>query len=158
MCFILDTNVFGAFFDENNSQHHNFAPAKKWVFDGNGKLVYGGTKYKSEMKKVIKYLGLFRELAKIGKFIEVCEKKVNQYEHDLLQMNINSDFDDHHLIAIILASKCKIICTNDLRAIPYLKDTAYYKNGVKKPKIYKTNKNKSLLRDQNIAKICSESI
>ncbi|WP_143037885.1 type II toxin-antitoxin system VapC family toxin [Nitrosomonas sp. Nm58] len=152
---MLDANVFGAFFDPSNENHENFQPALNWVVTGKGKLVYGGTKYKNEMKTAKKYLKFFASLERAGKMVPICDTDVDAYEAKLTELEPNKDFDDPHLIAIVLASGCNIICTNDKRAMPYLKRTEFYKGRVKKPKIYQSIRNVSLLTDKHIASICT---
>lgn len=154
MCLVLDVNTFGAFFDQTNSAHGDFRPVLDWVVEGKGKLVYGGTKYKKEMAAVRKFLHFFAGLERAGKLVKVCDKEVDNYEADVTGKETDKDFDDPHLIAIIMASGCKIICTNDKRALPYLKKNVLYQGLVKKPKIYQSKKNSSLLGDQYIASIC----
>lgn len=154
MCLILDTNVFSAFFDPKNDKHDDFIPALHWVVYGKGKLVYGGTKYKNEMRKSWKYISFFASLQRAGKVVLVCDADVDRYEVDIKKIEPNKDFDDPHLVAIVLASECKVICTNDKRALAYLKRTDFYKGKIKKPKIYQSKQNSTLLSDKNIAAIC----
>lgn len=154
MCLVLDTNVFGAFFDPNNTKHDDFIPALNWVVSGKGKLVYGGTKYKAEMKEARKFIRFFAALQRAGKMILLCDSDVDSHESNLVKIESNKDFDDPHLVAIILSSECRIICTNDKRALPYLKRTDFFKGKVKKPKIYQSRRNASLLSDKYIAAIC----
>ena len=157
MCLVLDTNVFGAFFDPTNVKHNDFLPALTWVVKGKGKLVYGGTKYKTEMKAAKKYIRIFASLQRAGKMVLLSDADVDGHEAELIRIEPNRDFDDPHLVAIILASECRIVCTNDKRALPYLKRSEFYKGKVKKPKIYQSIRNISLLSDKNIADICLPS-
>jgi len=135
MCFVLDTNVFGALFDSDNANHPNFKPALDWVVNGKGKMVYGGTKYKKEMRAARKYIRFFAALQRAGKMVLLCDADVDKYEKEVAHSETDKDFDDPHLIAIVIASGCNIICTNDKRAIPYLKKSEFYKGKVKKPNI-----------------------
>ena len=154
MCLVLDTNVFGDFFDPSNSNHKNFRPALDWVVNGKGKLVYGGAKYKKEMKTAKKFIRFFASLQRAGKLVLLCDANVDSFEIELTKLEPSKDFDDPHLVAIVLASGCNIICTNDKRALPYLKRTDFYKGRVRKPKIYQSVRNVSLLADKYIASIC----
>ncbi len=47
-----------------------------------------------------------------------------------------SDFDDHHLIAIIIVSGCKLICSDDSRLIHFLGEETCTHRSVSHPKIY----------------------
>lgn len=155
MCLVLDTNVFGAVFEPTNAQHNDFLPVLKWVVRGKGKLVYGGTKYKNEMRKSGKYIRFFAALQRAGKIVVLNESNINKKENELQKCEPINKFNDAHLVAIVLESECRIVCTNDKRALPYLKRTAFYSaEGARKPKIYQSRRNASLLTDENIAAIC----
>lgn len=159
MCLVLDTNVFGAFFESDNAKHSDFLPALNWVVKGKGKLVYGGTTYKREMKEAKKYIRFFAALQRAGKLVLLCDTSVDDQEAELKKIEPNEDFDDPHLVAIVLKSECMILCTNDKRALPYIKRKAFYSGGgAKKPKIYQSKRNASLLSDKNIASICMPCI
>ena len=41
MCLVLDTNVFGAFFDPENEKHNEFIQALELVVQGKGMLLFG---------------------------------------------------------------------------------------------------------------------
>jgi predicted DNA binding protein len=158
MCLVLDTNAFGPCFDAGNREHQEFRPVLEWVTHGKGKLVYGGTKYKKEMKSARKFLRFFATLDRAGKTVKLVDINVDQLEVEVKNIEPSRNFDDPHLIAIVLESSCRIICTSDARAIPYIKDPRFYTNGVKKPKIYTSSKNISLLADKYIAEICNQSV
>ncbi|MGJ0483951.1 MAG: hypothetical protein ACR65R_05370 [Methylomicrobium sp.] len=151
---IFDTNAFGPFFDKKNTIHGEFRPALEWVLYGKGKLVFGGDKYKKELKAAPKYIRFFAALEKAGKIVKVNDEKVNDLEDLVRNIEPSNDFDDPHIIAIVLVSNCHIVCTGDLRAIPYIKDSRFYTNGTKKPKLYISSRNASLLSDKYISSIC----
>jgi len=154
MCIVLDTNAFGQFFDSTNKNHLEFKPVLNWVVSGSGKLVYGGSKYKAEMKEAHKYIKFFTLLDKAGKLVKLNDAKVDNLHTKVRALEPCKKFDDPHLIAIILESKCQIICTNDKRAIPYIKKAMFYPKGIKKPKLYTSKKNIALLCDKYTAAIC----
>lgn len=154
MCLVLDACVFGDLLNRDSKSHENFKPVFDWITKGSGKLVYGGRKYKSEMRKSPKIITFFSEIQRAGKVVQLSDSNVNKLQRLVSEMEPDKKFDDPHLIAIVLESKCKIICTNETRAIPYLKDAKFYKGHTKKPKIYKTKRNSKILNNQNIANIC----
>ena len=154
MCVVLDTNAFGAFFDPSNKEHEDYKPVLQWVSFGKGKLVYGGRTYKDEMKKAVKYIRFFASLNRSGKTILLDDDSVNHWQERVREIEPSDKFDDPHLIAIILESKCKLICTNDKRAMPYIKENKFYINEAKRPRIYSSKRNADLLQDKYIAKIC----
>ena len=153
MCVVLDTNAFGPFFDKSNKDHDEYKPVIQWIAFGKGKLVYGGTAYKKEMAKATKFLSLFANFNRSGKTILLDDKNVDNWQKKVREIEPSDKFDDPHLIAIILESKCKLICTNDKRAMPYIKDNKFYINEAKRPSIYSSKRNADLLSDKYIAQI-----
>ena len=154
MCLLLDVNAFSPFFESSNSDHQNFKEAMIWVTKGDGKLIYGGAKYNEELKNTTKYLRIFAALEKAGKVVRLNDKSVNALQEKIEEIETSRDFDDPHLIAIVCESKCRIVCTNDRRAIPYIKDNKFYPSPLRKPKIYRYKRHKTMLTDANIVEIC----
>ena len=69
-------------------------------------------------------------------------------------------FDDEHIVALVIASRCCVVCTKDNTAISYLKRPDVFSGygGVERPKIYKGHiQHKKLCCDQHIVKICREA-
>lgn len=153
MCLIVDTNCFACFFDETNPNYNEFAPAHDWVFKKEGKLMYGGTKFLNEMKKAEKYMRLILELNKKGKAISLDKCKVDKEEERIKELESNPDFDDPHLVAMTIVGRCQIICTQDKRAIKFLKKKDFYPNGVMRPKLYTGKRCKTLLCKKYISTI-----
>ena len=157
MCIVLDVNVFSEFFNESNSNYGDFEKLRKWVLSEHGKLIYGGSKYKQELTTAHSYLRIMVGLERAGKLICLDDSEVDDLQEQVEKIEPSKKFDDPHLVAIIISSKCRIICTNDKRAIPYLKDQRFYKKPVLKPKVYSSDRNESLLIDKNIADVCREN-
>lgn len=123
-----------------------------WIKEKNGKLVYGGTKYIGELKKLTQYFGTLSEYEKKGKIVIVDRKSVDDVQ--LKIENIIPNCNDAHLIAILNVSGCRIVCTLDRRAHKHLKKKEFYPKKMPLPRIYSSRKNKNLLCDGNIANIC----
>ena len=156
MCIIVDTNVFGNVFDAKNKDHIQFKPVKEWIFNGNGILVFGGTKYEKEVFSD-KYRKFILQLLIAGKAKRINLVEVDKHE-ELVKLKIpNADFDDKHIAAIVRACGCKLICTKDTRSIPYLKDLRLYRSRELSPKFYTSKRNENLLVDANIADCCKPS-
>ena len=151
MCIIIDTNALVSVFDRNSLNHHEFIPVYDWISKGKGQIVYGGTKYINEMGK---FLAMFNELKRANKAIYINNEKVDQKEKMVSAKIQHKDFDDQHLVGLLLESKCKLICSLDERAYPYFTSTSFFSPSSQKPKIYSSKKNKKILNDQNIAQIC----
>lgn len=154
MCLIIDTNVFGSVFNKNSKYHEQFEPVLNWIVYGKGKVVYGGDKYINEMVKA-NYVGLFKLLSRSRKVIRLPDQRVNEIQNDLESKNSDPKFNDPHIVSIVIASKCKIVCTEDRESHAYIKDPSLYPKGTKPPKIYSNKSHKYLLNDNNIADICT---
>jgi predicted nucleic acid-binding protein len=154
MCIIIDTNVFGDIFNKESKLHDRFEPVLNWILHGKGKIVYGGTKYIAELGKTPKYQKLFNELQKKRKTVKVADDMVDHREKEIKKIKQHSDFNDAHLIAIVIESGCRLVCTKDSRAVPFIKDRVFYPKFSKRPKIYWGKHNEDLLTDCNIAPIC----
>ncbi|MFD2597959.1 hypothetical protein ACFSQ3_03260 [Sphingobacterium corticis] len=151
MCLIVDANCLSAVFDIDAANHSDFAPVFEWIFNGKGKVVYGGTRYLGELNK---YLKIYSELRKAGKAIYVDCDIVDAEETTISKKLKHGDFDDQHLVALLKLSGCKIICSLDRRAYPFFKNKLFFPRSSEKPKIYSSHINSDLLVEKNIADIC----
>jgi predicted nucleic acid-binding protein len=151
MCIIIDTNTLANVFDPTSINHQDFRPVNEWVINGGGKVVYGGSKYKGELKK---YLGLYVELKRKNRAIYIDDALVDQEEILVSRQLQNADFDDQHLVALLRISKCKLICSLDERAYPYFRHRLFFNPAANRPRIYNQYRNRDLLIRRNIAAIC----
>lgn len=154
MCLIVDTNSFSPIFNPTDADHPDFKPILDWITSGKGKIIYGGSKYKQELAQARKYLKLFTEFKKINKIVEVSDEAVDTEQRELEGRVDHRDFDDPHLVAIAIVSRCKLICSKDERAHPFIKDKMLYPDKLKPPKIYSNQTHMHLLNDKNIVRIC----
>lgn len=160
MCVIIDTNTLSPVFDKENKEHKQFKPVFDWIYNRKVKIVYGGTDYKRELQKATKFLKLFIEFDKTRKMIvKLSDKKVDE-EQKKVQDKIKKlpdntqDFNDSHLIAIVIVSGCRIICSHNKRHFKLIKNKKLYPSHIKIPKIYSGhNTHKKLLCDKNIIDI-----
>lgn len=155
MCIIIDTNTFSKVFESFNKHHSEFKPVLHWVCVGKGKVVYGGSKYKGELRKAKKYLRLFTLLQSANKLVEISDEEIDREQTRIEQLVTDPDFDDPHLIAIVIVSGCKLICSEDSRADKYIKNKALYPKHFDRPRIYRQSSHSDLLCDQNIADCCT---
>jgi hypothetical protein len=146
MPIIIDTNTISKVFNEQNGEHDKFRPVYQWIENGNGKFVYGGSKYRSELEKMESYMKLFKLYKDKRKAIEIDKDKVDERERLIKEEKLNGNFNDQHLVAIVIVSRCKLICTCDLKAIPFIRDPNLYPNGCARPKFYTGPQNHKLLR------------
>lgn len=161
MCTIIDVNAISAIFNIKDLRHAEFKPVIEWVNNRNGKIVYGGSKYKSELKKLATYLPLITELGRKGKVLVYADDGIDAKEQlieaDLRARGIRANdkrFNDAHLVAIVAVTKVKIITSNDLSSISFLRDTRYYEHKSHRPVFYTRRRNENLLRDTRYFSLC----
>lgn len=152
MAIIIDANCVANVFSKKSAKHEDFKPVLNWILLGKGLMIYGGTQYKKELAKTAKYLPIIRLLKDVGKAIEGCKTDIDKYQQKVEDLRDNMDFDDPHLPAIVFVTKCRVICSEDTRSIPYVQDGKYYPNGFTTPVYYTSIKNKSLLTDKYVDK------
>lgn len=74
MCIILDINILSSVFSQAAMKHREFEPVLKWITEGHGRVVYGGTKYKKELGKT-PYLKIFSLLNIYNRAIPLMMRK-----------------------------------------------------------------------------------
>lgn len=150
MAIIVDTNCFSRVFCRNNKEHEEFAPVLEWILNGKGFLVYGGSKYKQELKKCKRYLHFFNMLKSAKKAFAFDDDAIDKLQLKYEKLIDDPDFDDPHLPALVRVSKCRLICSTDLRSIPFVTNPDFYPKRFHVPQFYCGKKNESLLTDDNI--------
>lgn len=135
MCIVVDINVLAPVFNKSCERHKYFAPIKNWIEDGRGYFVYGGTKYKNELKRS-PYYKLVRLLKDAGKAISIDDNVVDDMEKTVIQKTKGTDCDDQHIIAILGASKCPLLCSDDKRSWEFIKNKSLYPKKCPRVRIY----------------------
>ncbi|MCD8401409.1 hypothetical protein [Tenacibaculum finnmarkense] len=150
MAVIIDANCIANVFSKSSAKHSEFEPIFEWIVRGKGIMIIGGTKYQSELIKLKKYFTILRYLKEVGKVYSGDKDEIDKYQLIVEKLRDNKDFDDPHLPAIIVNTKCRIICSEDTRSIPYVTDTKYYPKGIKTPVYYTSSRNKKILCDNYV--------
>jgi predicted nucleic acid-binding protein len=152
MPIIIDTNCFANVFTKTSVEHAEFEPVLEWIIYGKGMVVYGGTKYKEELKKSGKYLTIFRYLREVGKVILGSDENIDAYDESIKTKNIPKEFNDTHLTAIVIETKCRIICSKDTSSVKYVTDKQYFPKHCIPPVYYTSKRNSALLCDKYVDK------
>jgi hypothetical protein len=114
-------------------------------------MIYGGTKYLTELGRVKTVLRLVVELNRKGRVTIYPKGRIDALAKQLKREVNQRAFNDEHLVAIVIVSECRVVCTDDKKAMPYLKCTKLYAaHGVKHPKIYNRRSHKDLCCDENL--------
>ena len=150
MCLIIDTCSFFPVFKQ---QEARFAPIRRWLIEGKGKLIYGGATFTKELKGR-GALSFLAELTRSRKLVHLDDAKVDAMEKDVRAKEPSPKFDDPHLVALVAISKCRVICTDDDRAAPYLTRKDLYPKKVQVPKIYSRQAHSHLCCNEHIVAIC----
>lgn len=159
MCLVIDTCCLSKVFNPNNCLHSEFKPILKWITDSKqkGRVIYGGTTYEKELRKMLKYHRVLGEFEKKGRVKIRPRSEVDSIERKLKKMEPAPTFNDAHLVAIVISSRCKVICTDDGNASKYLKEARFYPRGISRPKIYSRKQHDGLATDpRNVVSICKE--
>jgi len=157
MGVLIDVNTIPSVFCRRTCDHSDYEPVLKWIIKDKGKMIVGGTKYKKELENMSSYLKFFLELSKLRKIFHVVDDDVDQIEIKLKKIESDSDFDDAHLVAIIICSECRIFCSKDSRAFKFIKDHRFYPNSQKRPSIYTNHERppqRHILREKNLSPKC----
>jgi hypothetical protein len=153
MCIVIDTNTLGCVFDEQNREHHEFLPVRRWVTQGPGVVVFGGTAYVRELCKATNYLRIVLELKKAGRAVRIEDNAVDAQEEVIRESTSASKCDDPHVIALVGVSRCPVLCSRDKRSFSYVKDRTLYPVGSKPPGIYSGSRNARLLMKRDPSKL-----
>ena len=156
MCVIIDTNTLSRVFRRDNQMHNEFKPMFDWIYNGNGKIVYGGDKYIKELSKT-RYIRLFKLFKDAAKIVEADRDKVDNKVKEIEQSFKHRDFNDSHLVAIVIVSHCNLICSDDKTSYKFLRKREFYPNNIKRPKIYRGLQSRDLLVNKN-CKPCDKKI
>jgi rRNA-processing protein FCF1 len=114
----------------------------------------GGATYKKEVKIESRSFPVLVELKRKSRIINVSDDDVDRLEKEIKAKTKGvKDFDDHHIVALVIASGCCVVCTKDERADKFLKNRRLYPNGCI-PKIYRSAKCSDLCCDDNVAPVC----
>lgn len=150
MPIIIDTNCFANVFSRSSVKHKDFEPVLRWIIEGKGILIYGGTQYRNELKEAKKYLTIFRLLKEVGKVFNNYDHEIDIFQRTIEAKKDDDLFDDVHLLAISVVTKCRLICSEDTTSIPFVTSKKYLPKGVVRPVYYTSNKNKNLLCDKYV--------
>lgn len=158
MGVVIDTCCLAKVFDPGNTEHFRFAPVWDWINVGNGRMIYGGTKYLAELSQMVRFLRLMTDLSRRGRVIVLPKENVDEIEDKVKRKVGDGSFNDEHLVAIVIASGCRVICTDDHKAMPYLKRADLYADyDLKRPFIYTNQNHGRVCCDKYLPRVCKQS-
>jgi hypothetical protein len=149
MCIIIDVNSLPPVFSGACAKHPEFAPVMAWIDAGLGVAVIGGTKYKAELAKAGRYLRLIRLMRDGGKAIYIRDEAVDHLEEKIRTKTRRTACNDQHIIALLGASHCPLLCSADALSFRFVKKRSLYPKGMPRVKVYTSSRNRALLVPMN---------
>jgi hypothetical protein len=159
MNVVIDANLFSSITNPKAPDHLEFAPVLEYIAFGNGKLAYGGSRYETETNSNVKFLRFLRYLDGARRTVEADKNEVDNTEDILKEEFKRADFDDHHIIAIVILTRSRVICSTDL-GLHSLVDACYCQAGrmfisrnctdsghLTKPRIYQNSSHVDMLKN-----------
>jgi hypothetical protein len=154
MCMVIDANTISIVFNGKNDRHMEYDELTKWFLYQQPKICLGGYLLKKELKeKMFGYFTLLVELSRFNKVHFISDNDVDALTEQIRMKDANPDFDDPHIVALIIASRAKLLCSDDARSFCHIKDNKLYPKGFDIPKIYTAidhKPQKDLLSDRSI--------
>lgn len=150
MPIIIDTNTIPSVFSISSSDHEDFKPVLEWIINGKGLMVFGGSKYLAEVGKMTKYTKILSLLRTYKKVHIGCQTAIDKLEKEINKTVSDEDFDDPHLPAITINTKCRLICSKDKRSVKFVTDSSLYPGKMKAPSYYTGKRNKKLLSEKYV--------
>ena len=128
MCIVIDACALSHVFNAKDKRHKFYAPVLDWIEKKKGFVVFGGTTYKGELRKAYRYLRMIRNLKDAGKAVSISDKAVDEEEQRIADLTKSAGrrCNDRHIIALLSASRCNLLCTEDGKSHRYVKNTAFY--------------------------------
>ena len=146
MSIVVDLNTFSMVFDSSNSKHTKFMPVKVWIDKGDGFLLFGGTKFLKELEQSYRHLRLVRSMRDAGQAIEINSNIVDKIEAHIVAATTGKRLcNDQHVMALLCAAGCDLLCSLDAESYPFVKDKTLYPPGAPKVRIYCSPRNSDLL-------------
>lgn len=142
---LLDVNAISCSLDEGNADHARFAPVREFLIDRFGRFAVGGTKYLQELGRLTRYLALIDELEKRGQVHRVSSDLVDKEESRISDLEDSADFDDPHIIALVIVARVSVVATADTRSDRFIVSAKFYPSKFRRPRIYHDARHKSLL-------------
>ncbi|MCJ7720319.1 MAG: hypothetical protein MUO36_02505 [Candidatus Hadarchaeum sp.] len=154
MGIVIDADCFHALFNERNKLHSKFKPVRSLIEEGRLVMVYGGAMYLKQMEDA-RVTDAVANWWRIGRAKRVCHKSVDENERGLINSigyhrTKKGKFNDHHLIAIVIVSKCRLVCTKERDNNDHLTRRQHYPRGCHVPFLFTNRTNPRLLSRKGV--------
>lgn len=137
MCIIVDSNTLAAVLNPTDSEHRQFKPVFDHINSGKSKMIFGGTRFDGEIRKMPKYIKILAEMKKANKIVYTPYNKVDELEAEIEKVYTDPLFNDKHIVALAYTSNARMVCTKDGVLKDYLHKTgAFYSKHKIKPIVF----------------------
>ena len=165
MCTVIDADTFSYFYNPDSAKYSDFQPVRDWIENSSCKIVHGGTDYANHLDNNQRFLGYLMEQWHKGKTKELCRAEVDRVTSVIRGNFSGINFNDHHIVAIVLLSRCKLVCSID-NGLKNLIDSCYSGSGratikrqlqirkFRKPNIYSGGGSAATIRRRTFSDNC----
>jgi len=154
MCVVIDVCAIPAVFDTSNADHIELKPIYDWIRAGKGKMVYGGTTYTKELKRLPTFQAIIAAYEHAGKVYIVDKQSVDDVEKEIIGKIANPSFNDYHLAAILRVSKSRILCSKNSGHFVHIRNSVLYPQKMKKPYVYRNSRDIAILSQRDVVRCC----
>ena len=161
MCVVIDADTFSEISDESNK---DFKPLRNWISQEGHTVIHGGSEYKEHLKNHGKFRGYLKDLWRAGSTQKLNDEEIDNTEVFLQTNFVKAKYNDHHIVAILLVSGCKVVSSHDQGLHELIKDC--WSSGGKmkiedvtilldnRPVIYQYQSHKVLLDRRSVSHCC----
>lgn len=133
-------------FDKSNVNYDDFEPVKNWLDRKDGFLLFGGTKYIAELTRSYRHMRLVRTLKDAGIAVQIKSDQVDSIEDEIKVLTNGTCCNDQHIMALLAAANCSLLCSRDAKLYPFVTQKQYYPKRIKlRVRIYSSARNTNLL-------------
>lgn len=119
MCVIVDANVWPDFCSDPTRTR--FGKVRAWLESDEGSLVYGGTKYRAEVRPIRAALQLLAEYVRAGRAMQYRDGPIDE-EAARIEREERTRSNDQHILALARVSGARILCTDDKKLMSDFKN------------------------------------
>jgi hypothetical protein len=136
---IIDANVISKFV---SSEENDYTQVLKCINSGKILISFGGSKQLQEYSFIRSFIALLIEWKRAGRARQFDTRAIDNLTSDLV-LNRSCISNDHHIIALLIISKAKLVCTEDVDLHTDIKNQRIVP--LPKRKIYQNKKQWKLL-------------
>ncbi len=119
MCVIIDMNVWPDLCSD--ATRTRFGKVRAWLDTDEGRVVFGGTKYREEVGRIHAAVQLLAAYAQAGRAIQYKDAPIDD-EAARIEREEQTRSNDQHILALACISGARILCTDDKKLMSDFKN------------------------------------